>query len=89
MSAKPEHYPALTTNFDLTPSQLHGALKQDAHDLALYLHQNAWGQIDCRECKKHIETMIHMLGQLNTMQATAAAAVQANAEAQATAPTKQ
>lgn len=80
--AKPEHYPELTAKLDAaTPSHIYGALKQDAHDLAQYMHQNAWMQINCVECKKHLEIMIRMLGHLNTMQVTLQASIEANAEA--------
>lgn len=79
--AKPEHYPELSTNLEVTPSHVYGALKQDAHDLAQYMHQNAWMQINCLECKKHLEGMIRMLGHLNNMQGTLQAAIEANAEA--------
>ena len=78
--AKPTHYPDLSTNLEVTPSQIYGALKQDAHDLAAYLHNNAWMQLSAPECKKHLEGMIRMLGHLNTMQATLAAAQEAHAE---------
>ena len=87
--AKPTHYPDLTVNYEASPSHIHGALKEDARQLIEYLHNNAWMQINCPEVKKHLDGMVRMLGHLNNMQATLQAAIDANAEAQATAPTKQ
>lgn len=87
--AKPEHYPNLTANVEVSPSHILGALKEDAGKMLEYLHKNEWMQVNCVECKKHLDGMIRMLGYLNNMQATLQAAIDANAEAQAPGTTKQ
>ena len=78
--AKPTHYPDLTVSMDVSPADIHGALKENAKQLIEYLHNNAWMQINCPEVKKHLDGMVRMLGHLNNMQATLAAAQEAHAE---------
>ena len=78
--AKPTHYPDLTAKLEVTPAHIHGGLKEDSVQLTEYLHKNAWMQLNCHEVKKHLDGMIRMLGHLNTMQATLAAAQEAHAE---------